>query len=111
MWQKSESDKKEISNLIKMRDYSKWWSVLIFPLMGSTMIDMVLSVPEVQNLIKSEEKFDLILGETVMDEAFIAGFSYKHKAPIVALNTFLPGMFANSMVRFQNFVVNLDKDS
>lgn len=97
MWRTTE-DKDD--NPIKLRNFSKWWSIIAFPLMGSYLIDIILSLPEVGRILNDKEQFDLILGETVLDEAFIAGFSYKHKAPIVAINTFLPGTFANLMVIF-----------
>jgi len=84
--------------LLAMRDMSPWMTIFFMPMAGNNLCDHVLGLPPVQEVINSNEKFDLILGEIFLDECMLAGFSHKFKAPIVAVQTFMPGVWANYLV-------------
>ena len=84
--------------MFEMRNMPKWASLFMYPKMGATLMNLIMDMPEIQALVKSNEKFDLILGEAFLDESLLAGFSYKFKAPLVAVATFMPHVWANYMV-------------
>lgn len=86
------------TNLLMMRDMSPWMSLIFMPLMGINLCDYVLEHEPVKKIIHSSQKFDLILGEIFLDESMLAGFSNKFNAPIVAIQTFMPGIWSNYMV-------------
>lgn len=69
------------------------------------MCEHILNFPSVKALVASEEKFDLILGEIMMDESILAGFSSKLNAPIVAFSTTMPSHYANYLVSYNYFWV------
>nr|XP_022918225.1 UDP-glucuronosyltransferase 2C1-like [Onthophagus taurus] len=51
---------------------------------------------DVQNLIKSDEKFDLIIIEAFLNEAFY-GFAHKFKAPVISLGTSDSSIWVNRL--------------
>jgi len=93
-------------SLLAMRDINPWMRLFLMPMLGNNMCDHVLGLPPVQEVINSNEKFDLILGEIFLDECMLAGFSHKFKAPIVAIQTFMPGVWANHLVSIGYFLYN-----
>lgn len=94
--------KSEDSNMFEMRHLPKWFMVTIFPSTGPIFMDMVFKTKEMQTLLQSDKKFDLILGEVFLDESLLAGLSYKYKAPIIGLATFMPNLWANNLVKKYN---------
>lgn len=68
--------------------------------MSMALCNAFLQYETVQELINSNQTFDLILGEIFLDESILAGFSHKFKAPIVAVQTFMQGVWANYIVSF-----------
>ena len=82
-----------------MRHMPKYLLVTFFPSTGPLFMDMVYSSEEMQNLLRSDEKFDLILGEIFLDESLLAGLSYKYKAPVIGVAPFMPNLWANNVVR------------
>ncbi|XP_046750933.1 UDP-glycosyltransferase UGT5-like [Diprion similis] len=68
--------------------------------MGTMTTEMALNTTEAQALIKSEEKFDIIILEQFFNEAFLA-YVHKFKCPLVLISAFGPtatinGIFGNS---------------
>lgn len=63
--------------------------VLLFtvPFMGQLVSDKFLSDPKVQAILKSDKKFDVIIGEAYISDAALAGFGYKYSAPVVAYSS------------------------
>lgn len=76
----------------------QWLILMSMSVMGPMTCSKILEAPAIKALIESDEKFDLIFGEPFIDEAIIAGFSYKNKAPIIALSTFMPNTWSNFLV-------------
>lgn len=66
--------------------------------MGPYLCSLILNHPPVKDLINSNQHFDLIFGEPFIDEAILAGFSHRSKAPIVTLNTLMPNLWSNFLV-------------
>lgn len=91
--------KNEMGNLFVIRDKSKWFNLIRYHNLGKTLVNLLLSLPEMQKFINSNQKFDLILCEILLDESMIGGFSYTFKAPVVAIQTSLPNIWANYLVR------------
>lgn len=87
-------------NVFKSRKMSKWLMPLMGPLIGPKFSEMLLSTDQVQDMIKNNEKFDLVICETFFVESIIAGFAAKNKAPIVAIAGFMPNLYANFVVIF-----------
>lgn len=54
--------------------------------MGSEFAENALKHPQVEKLLKSNEKFDLIIFEQFVNEAFY-GFAHRFQAPVVVLST------------------------
>lgn len=79
--------------------------MFIMPLMSHKLVESTMACENFQELLKSEEKFDLILGEIFIDEALLAGLSMKYNAPIVALATGMPTVWANYLVRFLSIII------
>ncbi|XP_046628500.1 UDP-glycosyltransferase UGT5-like [Neodiprion virginianus] len=68
--------------------------------MGTVTTEMALNTTGAQALIKSEEKFDIIVMEQFFNEAFLA-YVHKFKCPFVLISAFGPtatinGIFGNS---------------
>ena len=82
-----------------MRHKSKYHMTVFFPKQGPILMDKVLSLKEVQHLLESEGKFDLILGNIFLDESLLAGLSNKYKAPLIAVSVFMPNIWAYNLVR------------
>ena len=91
----------DTSQVFKVGKWMRWAQLLFFAYMGPRFMDYLLSRSEMQQFLKADEKFDLIVGETVFVESAVAGFSYKYNAPIVLIAPFLPNNWANHMVRIQ----------
>lgn len=72
---------------------------ILFSAVGNMMTNKTLSDPAVRNLLKSNKKFDLIIGECFLTEGLLGGFSYKYKAPMIGVATFIPNTWSNEMVR------------
>ncbi|XP_012265947.2 UDP-glycosyltransferase UGT5-like [Athalia rosae] len=58
-----------------------------FFFMGIFTTEMALNTTEVRDLIRSEEKYDLIVMEEFLNEAFFV-FAHKFKCPVVLVSTF-----------------------
>jgi glucuronosyltransferase len=56
--------------------------------------EMVYKNPNVENLLKSEDKFDLIINEIFVSDCFL-GFVHKFKAPYISLMTSVPLPWSN----------------
>lgn len=90
-------ENKEV-NIFERRTAVNWVSMLTLTMMGPTMMDITLSLPEMQNFLNQNEKFDAIFGEIFLDESLLAGLSYKYNAPLIGLATFMPNYWSNYMV-------------
>ena len=93
------------NNMFEMRNMPNWMTLLIYPQMGAGLMNLLFETEQIQGLMNSDEKFDLILGECFLDESILAGFSYKHKAPLVAVATFMPSTWANYMVNISSIIL------
>lgn len=71
---------------------------LLFSTLGEMMVDTFMSDKSVQQLLKSNQKFDLVIGECFLTEGLLGGFAHKYNAPIAAIGTFLPNTWTNEMV-------------
>lgn len=89
------------------RHMPKWANLVYFPQIGPKFVDIILKSDVLQKLIKSDEKFDLVLGEIFLDESLLAGLAYKFKAPLVGAAIFMPNFWSNHMVgkamQYKNF--------
>lgn len=90
--------KDEESNMFEMRHMPKWLSLFIFPKMGPMYIDLLLSTPQLQQLINSNQNYDLVIGEVFLSESLLGGLSAKFKAPIIGLAPFMPNGWVNFWV-------------
>lgn len=70
--------------------------------MGPILMDKVLSLKSIQDLLGSEEKFDLVLGNIFLDESLLAGLSHKYQVPLIGVAVFMPNIWAYNMVRMIN---------
>ncbi|KAL0270116.1 UNVERIFIED_CONTAM: hypothetical protein PYX00_007626 [Menopon gallinae] len=66
--------------------------------MGLAMTDMFLSTQTIRDFIRSDRKYDLVIGEAFFIEAVLAGFSKKYDCPLIALSTNFPSFYVNYMV-------------
>lgn len=89
----------DTSPVFKYRKWNKWLQLIFFPIVGPNFMDIIFSRDEVKDFLNNHEKFDLVLGETIFIESFMAGIAYTSEAPIVAIAPFLPNGWANFMVR------------
>ncbi|KAK6621421.1 hypothetical protein RUM44_001228 [Polyplax serrata] len=71
---------------------------LLFSTLGEMMVDTFMSDKSVQQLLKSNQKFDLVIGECFLTEGLLGGFAHKYNAPIAAIGTFLPNTWTNEMI-------------
>lgn len=62
--------------------------------MGLDMTERTLSHPNVQKLLESDEKFDLVIIEEFANEA-MRGFCYRYGTPCVAVSTFGASLWIN----------------
>lgn len=94
--------------MFEMRHMPKWLSLFLFPKMGPVYIDLLLSTPELQQLLNSNEKFDLVLGEVFLSESLLGGLSAKFQASLIGLAPFMANGWVNFWVKsflilFQTF--------
>lgn len=61
-----------------------------------SLSDVALMSPEVQKLLKSDEKFDVILVEIFMSESLI-GLGEHFNAPVIAVSTFGSNKWVNDL--------------
>lgn len=90
------------TNLFEIRDDSKWETAVLFPLLGPRFSELMLDTKELQGLIRSDEKFDLVIGELFLGEPILAGLAHKFKAPLISSAIFIPHYVANYMVSVGN---------
>lgn len=74
-------------SLFDMKELNPMLPAFIMPKMGQVLVEDFLSLKEVQNILNSGEKYDVIIGEVFLNEAVLAGFSHKLKAPLIAFNS------------------------
>lgn len=74
---------------------------LLFNPLGKLLVNETLSSKGVQELMKSKQKFDLILAENFLNEGINCGFSHFYKAPLIGIGTFMPNIWSTSMVSSQ----------
>ncbi|XP_053664192.1 UDP-glycosyltransferase UGT5-like [Anopheles marshallii] len=86
-----------IPNLFDMADHSVWESITMTNKFGQMLTNYTLLHPNVKKLIQSNEKFDLVLMESFLNDAHL-GFAHHFKAPCVALSTFGASRWTNDMV-------------
>lgn len=82
---RDEKPKEDEGSMKVMQGMSRWVLVFMPSVVGPAFSDLILSVPEVQELIKKKEKYDIILGETMLMESVLAGFAHNSKASIVGV--------------------------
>nr|XP_040224877.2 UDP-glycosyltransferase UGT5-like [Anopheles coluzzii] len=86
-----------VPNMFEMADQSVWESITMTYKFGQMLANYTLMHPNVAKLIKSNEKFDLIIMESFLNDAHL-GFAHHFKAPCVALSTFGASRWTNDMV-------------
>lgn len=92
----------ETINWFSRPDMSPWF-MFFFATMGPKICEFMLSKPQVQKIIESDQKFDLVISEIFLNEAVIAGFASKFQAPIVGVMPFMPNIWANYLVTDNQF--------
>lgn len=65
--------------------------------MGINICNHTLLHPDVQKLIKSNEKFDVVITEMFMSEALL-GFGHVFNAPVIGVSTFGASKWTNDLV-------------
>lgn len=85
--------------MFEARHMPKWANLVYFPQIGPKFMDIILKYEVFQDLIKSNQKFDAIIGEIFLDESLLAGLSYTLKAPLIGAAIFMPNFWSNYMVR------------
>lgn len=60
--------------------------VVITSLLGSSVGEMALKHPNVQNMLQSNKKFDLVIVEQFHNEFYI-GFAHRYNCPYIVLST------------------------
>ncbi|XP_044271140.1 UDP-glycosyltransferase UGT5-like isoform X1 [Tribolium madens] len=70
---------------------------LMMNYLGNDNVEKTLSHPNVQKLLKSNEKFDIVIVEQFVNDALKA-FSYYYKAPLVLFVTFSSNAWINPLV-------------
>lgn len=88
------------SSLLSFRKTNAWMPLFFGHKMSLIMCEHILANPDVKSLIQSDKHFDLILGEIMLDDSLLAGFSHRFKAPIIAFSPTMPNYFANFLVSF-----------
>ncbi|KAF2894451.1 hypothetical protein ILUMI_11721, partial [Ignelater luminosus] len=81
-------------NFFERAGTSSFSQILWVDIMGLQFTDDTLSHPNVQKLLKSDEKFDLVIVEQFVNEAF-RGFCYRFQAPCVVVSTVGGSRWAN----------------
>lgn len=71
---------------------------LMFGVVGDKIVESTMTSKQIQDLMKSNQKFDLVVGECFLAEALLAGFAYKYNAPLIGFTTFIPNTWGNEMV-------------
>ncbi|XP_055378296.1 UDP-glycosyltransferase UGT5-like [Condylostylus longicornis] len=64
---------------------------------GIKISNLTMQEPMIQKLLKSNEKFDLIICEMTMNEVLL-GFGHRFNAPIIAVSTFGPSLWTTDLV-------------
>ncbi|KAG8284255.1 UDP-glucuronosyltransferase 1-1, variant 2 [Homalodisca vitripennis] len=59
-----------------------------FQLLTKGLSEELLSLPQVEKLLASNEKFDVIIIETFFGQEALIGFGHRFKAPVVTLSSF-----------------------
>lgn len=75
---------------------------------GLKVSEIALSNPEVKKLITTDEKFDLILTEGFLSDSVYSGFSWAHKAPVIAFGTLMPVFWLRYMVRNEHSTLSVN---
>lgn len=69
-----------------MGNQSKFENMMFSSNVCQDYLDEILKVPEIQGLIQSDDKYDLIIAEMFFFDA-VFSFGYKFDAPVIALCT------------------------
>jgi len=85
---------------LEARQPNPWLALTFGYKMGLYMCEHIFENPGVKDLISSNEEFDLVLGEIMMDESLLAGMAHRFKAPIVAFATTSPTHWANYLASY-----------
>ncbi|XP_035916783.1 UDP-glycosyltransferase UGT5-like [Anopheles stephensi] len=86
-----------VPNLLAMADQSIWESITLTYKFGQILTNYTLQHPNVKKLIASNEKFDLIIMESFLNDAHL-GFAHHFKAPCLVMSTFGASRWTNDMV-------------
>uniref|UniRef100_A0A182M8S5 UDP-glucuronosyltransferase n=1 Tax=Anopheles culicifacies TaxID=139723 RepID=A0A182M8S5_9DIPT len=89
--------KELVPNLFEMADLGVWDSITLTNKFGQMLANYTLVHPNVKKLIASDEKFDLVIMESFLNDAHL-GFVHHFKAPCVAFSTFGASRWTNDMV-------------
>ncbi|XP_058974186.1 UDP-glycosyltransferase UGT5 isoform X2 [Musca domestica] len=87
----------EINNLFSHHERSMVENVMNYYKMGISWTDLVLSEPNVQELMASNHTFDAVICEVFLSEALF-GLSEHFKAPLIGLGTFGAALWNTDMV-------------
>lgn len=85
-------------SIMDMNNLGHLQSLLTLHEMGLFMTDSFLSTDVVRDFMRSNKRYDLVIGEAFFIEAVLAGFSRKFDCPLITLSTSTPGFFVNYMV-------------
>lgn len=78
--------KDEKPNLLEMGNLNPPMQALFTSFVGSSATEMALNYESVQNLLKSNEKFDLVIVEMFYTE-LLWGFAHRFDCPLLVLST------------------------
>ncbi|XP_052899159.1 UDP-glycosyltransferase UGT5-like [Anopheles moucheti] len=86
-----------VPNFLDAANRSRWESIMMPYKFGQMLTNYTLLHPNVKKLIESNEKFDLVIMESFLNDAHL-GFAHHFKAPCVVLSTFGASRWTNDMV-------------
>ena len=86
-----------MDNLLDSNDNNVWEKVTEVYSMGVAITNFTLQHPRVQQFIATKQKFDVIILEIFMTEAFL-GLGHVFNAPVIGVSTFGASKWTNDLV-------------
>lgn len=78
----------------KMRFLSFWWMSHL----GKVVTEEAMNSKAVQDFLKSNPKFDLVIGDCFLTEGMLGGFVHRFGAPLIGLTSGIANLWSNEMV-------------
>lgn len=72
--------------------------LFFLPEIGDVLAEKMLESETIQNFLRSDRKFDLIISENFVVESVWSGMAHKYKASLIIIAPFAPNYWANFMV-------------